>query len=58
METFRSLAAGMDPDEALSALAKVVRDLLAQVDQESRLDFVRQFTGDAGGDKVSSLVHL
>jgi hypothetical protein len=48
----------MAPDEALRALAKVVRSLLAQVDEETRLDFVRQFVGDSGADKVSSLVHL
>lgn len=58
METFQSLAAGMSPDRALLVLAEVVRDLLGQVDEESRLGFVRRFVGDPGGGRVASMVDL
>lgn len=58
METIRSLAEGMSPDRALLSLAEVARDLLAQVDEESRLDFVRRFIGESGSDRVASMVNL
>lgn len=58
METIRSLAVGMPPDAALLSLAETARELLAQVDEESRLDFITALLGDSGGDRVSSMVHL
>jgi hypothetical protein len=53
-ELLDSLAA----EAALEEIAAALKKLLPAVSQEGRLNFVRQIAGDAGDDKVASLVHL
>ena len=48
----------MDPEEALTAMAAVARGLFPQVSEKARLDFVVGLVGEAGADKVASLVQL
>jgi len=48
----------MDPEEALTGMAAVARGLFPQVSEETRLDFVVGLVGEAGADKVASLVQL
>lgn len=49
---------GMDPPAALAALTTVVQKVLSNLGEEARLQFVVNLVGDAGADKVGSLVHL
>jgi hypothetical protein len=49
---------GMDPPAALAALTAVVQKILANLGEEARLQVVVNLVGDAGADKVGSLVHL
>jgi hypothetical protein len=53
-ELLDNLASEAAPEEIAAALKK----LLPAVSQEGRRNFVRQIAGDAGDDKVASLVHL
>lgn len=48
----------MDPEEALIGIASVISKLFSQVSEEVRLNFVVKLIGDAGADKVASLVQL
>jgi hypothetical protein len=45
-------------EAALEEIAAALKKLLPAVSQEGRLNFGRQIAGDAGDDKVASLVHL
>lgn len=49
---------GTDPEAALAALARAARRLLPHLGEEARLRFMMDLLGEAGDDKVSSLVHL
>jgi hypothetical protein len=48
----------LDPEEALAALAAAVKKLFPVLGEEARLNFMVNLVGAAGGDKVSSMVHL
>jgi hypothetical protein len=48
----------LDPEKALKEIALAVKTLFPLLDQESRLNFVVSLIGDAGADKVASLVNL
>jgi len=48
----------MEPQEAASALALVIKDLFPLLNEDIRIKFVMDLIGDSGDDKVSSLVHL
>ena len=48
----------LDPEEALAALAAAVKKLFPVLGEEARLKFMVNLVGAAGGDKVSSMVHL
>ena len=48
----------MEPQEAASALALIIKDLIPLLDEDARIRFVMNLIGDSGDDKVSSLVHL
>ena len=50
--------AELDPEQALNEIARAVKTLFPLLDQESRLNFVVSLIGDAGTDKVASLVNL
>jgi hypothetical protein len=57
-KTILALIEEMDPETALKEMALAVRKLFPLLDQESRLDFVVNLIGEAGSDKVASLVNL
>jgi hypothetical protein len=57
-KTLLALIEEMDPETALKEMALAVRKLFPLLDQESRLDFVVNLIGEAGSDKVASLVNL
>jgi hypothetical protein len=48
----------LDPEQALNEIARAVKSLFPLLDQEARLNFVVSLIGDAGADKVASLVNL
>jgi hypothetical protein len=48
----------LDPEKALKEISLAVKTLFPLLDQESRLNFVVSLIGDAGADKVASLVNL
>jgi hypothetical protein len=57
-KTIRELIEKLDPEKALKEIALAVKNLFPLLDQESRLNFVVSLIGDAGADKVASLVNL
>ena len=48
----------LEPKEALNQMAAIIKKLFPLLEEQARLDFVVSLIGDAGSDKVSSLVHL
>ena len=48
----------LGPEKALKEIALAVKTLFPLLNQESRLNFVVSLIGDAGADKVASLVNL
>lgn len=48
----------MEPEEAASAIAIILKRLFPLLHEEARLRFVVNLIGDSGDDKVTSLVHL
>jgi hypothetical protein len=57
-KTIEELIKKMDPEKALKEIAQAVITLFPLLEQESRLIFVVSLIGDAGADKVASLVNL
>jgi hypothetical protein len=57
-KTIQDLLRKMDPEKALKEISQAVKTLFPLLDQESRLNFVVSLIGDAGADKVASLVNL
>ena len=58
MGKIQELVDRMDPKAAAIEIAEVMRKLFGLIDEEARLDFVMNVTGDTGTDKVGGLVHL
>jgi hypothetical protein len=58
MDAMLRLLERMDPEEALGEISKVLKTLFAAVGEEARSQFLWDFLGESGSDKVSSLVHL
>jgi hypothetical protein len=54
----REILEGMDPDQALSEIAGVLKKILPLVTEEERLNFVVNLIGGESSDKVASMVHL
>ncbi len=54
----KRLIDAMDPEEALAELAAAVNRLYPLLGEKARSDFLVRLLGAAGGDKVSSMVHL
>lgn len=52
------LLEGMDPDQSLGAIIAALKKLFPILGDEVRLRFLADLLGDAGDDKVSSMVHL
>jgi hypothetical protein len=57
-KTILELLEKLDPEKALKEVSLAVKTLFPLLDQESRLNFVVSLIGDAGADKVASLVNL
>jgi len=58
IDRLRQMVAEMEPHEAASALALVLKDLFSVMDEGDRVQFVVNLLGNSGDDKVASLVHL
>ncbi len=58
MDEIQKIINQIEPEEALTRLGIALRGLFSQVSEELRLDFVVNLIGEAGADKVASLVHL
>lgn len=52
------LVDSMEPEQAASAIALVMKKLWSVLGEDARLKFVTNLVGDSGQDKVASLVHL
>jgi len=50
--------AALDPEEALAVMAEALKKLFPLLSEASRHAFMVALLGAAGGDKVSSMVHL
>lgn len=48
----------MSPKEAVSSLKTIVKRVFRFLDDDARLDFLKDVVGEAAEDKVSSMVHL
>jgi hypothetical protein len=48
----------LEPKEALKEMAAIINKLFPLLEEQARLDFVVNLIGDAGADKISSMVHL
>jgi hypothetical protein len=57
-KTIQQIVEDMSPDKALKEIALAAKSLFSLLDEKARLDFVMNLVGDAGMDKVASLVHL
>ena len=57
-KTIEEFIEKLDPEQALKEIARAVKTLFPLLDQEARLNFVVSLIGDAGADKVASLVNL
>lgn len=58
MDELQKIIGGMAPAEALTRIAAVASSLFPLVDEEARLHYVVGLIGEAGADKVGSLVQL
>lgn len=60
MSTDKILAAlsGLEPREMAVALKEALLRVLPSLEEEDWKEFLLSLTGEAGPDKVSSLVHL
>ncbi len=57
-EQLQQIMDGMEPEEALAALARAAARLFPLLGEEALLKFVVALVGQAEGDKVASMVHL
>jgi hypothetical protein len=48
----------MEPAQAASAIAVVMKKLWPVLDEDARIKFVMSLVGESGQDNVTSLVHL
>lgn len=58
MDNLKKVLNAMPPEQTLELLSQEVRLLLAHLDDESRTRFLVKMVGDAGVDRVASLVDL
>ena len=58
MEELMNIIGRLEPGAALSAVAAVLKRLLADLDDEARMAFLLDVLEKPADDKVSSLVHL
>jgi hypothetical protein len=48
----------MSPREAVSSLGSIVKTVFRILDDDARLEFLKDVVGETAEDKVSSMVHL
>ena len=58
LDRLRSTVNVLEPHEALAALGPVLTGLLAQLNEEERVNYILDLVGHEDSDKVSSMVHL
>jgi hypothetical protein len=58
MEEILKIVDRMDPEEALTEIARALKMLFSALGEEARSEFLWNLMGESGGDKVASLVHL
>ena len=58
VDKIQQLVNNMEPQEAASALALILKNLFPLLNEDTRVKFVTDLIDDAGDDKVSSMVHL
>jgi hypothetical protein len=58
MEEMLKIVGRMDPEEALTEISRILKELFSVLGEEVRSEFLWDLMGESRGDKVSSLVHL
>jgi hypothetical protein len=58
MDNLGNIIKGMEPQAAMAALGRAVKQLFTVLDEETRGRFLVELVGDPQNDKVSGLVHL
>jgi len=58
MQKIQQILNRMGPVEALAELARPLKQLLAHLDDESRIRYVASLVGDQAEDKIASMVNL
>ena len=57
-EKLQHLIETMEPQEALQAIAQVVRNLFSVLGEEAWQDFVVTLVGETATDRTAGMVHL
>ena len=57
-ERLQRLIETMEPQEAMQAIAQVVRNLLSVLGEEAWRDFVVSLVGETAVDRTAGMVHL
>jgi hypothetical protein len=57
-EKLQQLIENMEPQEALQAIAQVVRNLFSVLGEEAWRDFVVTLVGETAADRTAGMVHL
>jgi hypothetical protein len=57
-ENIQQLIETMEPQEALQAIAQVVRNLFSLLGEEAWKDFVLSLVGETATDRLGGMVHL
>lgn len=58
MNEITKIVGHLDPEDAAIQMAAALNRLLPLLDEEARTRFIMNLLGEAGKDKVSSMVHL
>lgn len=56
MDEIQKIISRMEPKEALDQLMETAKKLLVHLDDRERMDFVVNMIGEAGSDKIASMV--
>ncbi|MBN2060092.1 MAG: hypothetical protein JW882_06710 [Deltaproteobacteria bacterium] len=57
-EKLKQIIEQMEPGEAVSSLAIILKNLFKLLDEDDRVQFIVNLVGSAGDDKVAGMVHL
>ncbi len=58
MTRIQTIIDQMSPEEALAEIIDATKSLFSHLSEEERLDVVVKLIGDAGSDKIGSMVNL